>query len=324
MPDQHEIDTSSSTASRAYERDDFHYELPDVLIAQHPAANRDGSRLLVLDGDERQDLRFSDLPSLLGPEDLLVVNDTRVLKARLKAQKDSGGQAEVLLERILDDETALCQVRVSKPLREGRTLLVGGHRLESLGREGQFYRLRFDAPVLEVLEAHGSVPLPPYIERDLVQGPDAEDEARYQTVWSAAPGAVAAPTAGLHFSEALLAELEVRGVRRVALTLHVGAGTFQPVRVNDLSEHQMHTERYRISEGCIEAIETTRAAGGRIVAVGTTVVRALESAAAADGALRPGSDESSLFITPGYSFKVVDALITNFHLPESTLLMLVT
>ena len=192
-----------------------------------------------------------------------------------------------------------------------------------LGREGQFYRLRFDAPVLEVLEAHGSVPLPPYIERDQERGPDAVDEERYQTVWSAAPGAVAAPTAGLHFSEALLERIAALGVGRIALTLHVGAGTFQPVRVRNLSEHQMHTERYQIDERCVQAVAETRAAGGRVVAVGTTVVRALESAASSDGSLKPGSGETALFITPGYPFKVVDAMITNFHLPESTLLMLV-
>lgn len=323
MPDQHPTDIKS-TAAGLYSRADFCYELPEELIAQHPTAARDGSRLLLLDGDERRDTRFSDLPSLLQPEDLLVVNDTRVLKARLRAQKDSGGQAEVLLERTLDDRTALCQVRVSKPLKAGRMLQVGGHRIEALGREGQFYRLRFDAPVLDVLEAHGSVPLPPYIERDQAQGPGAQDEAHYQTVWSARPGAVAAPTAGLHFTQTLLEEIEACGVRRTALTLHIGAGTFQPVRVNDLAEHRMHTERYQIDASCVEAIEATRAVGGRVVAVGTTAVRALESAASADGSLRPGSSETALFITPGYSFKVVDALITNFHLPESTLLMLVT
>lgn len=307
-----------------YQRADFHYDLPEALIAQHPAAARDASRLLVLEGDARRDLLFSQLPVLLRPDDLLVVNDTRVLKARLEARKDTGGQAELLLERVLDGQTALCQVRVSKALKAGRTLMVGPHRLEVLGRDGQFYQLRFDAPVLAVLEAHGSVPLPPYIGRDQETGPDAVDEERYQTIWSTHPGAVAAPTAGLHFTEALLAELAASGVRRVPLTLHVGAGTFQPVRVKDLDEHQMHTERYHIDEACIQAIDATRAAGGRVVAVGTTAVRALESAASDDGRLRPGSGETALFITPGYRFKVVDALITNFHLPESTLLMLVT
>ena len=307
----------------AYQLSDFHYELPKALIAQHPAPEREGSRLLVAAGGERRDLAFAELPGLLTASDLLVVNDTRVLKARLKARKDTGGQAEVLLERILDEHTALCQVRVSKPLKAGGSLDVGGHRLQFEGREGQFYRLRFEAPVLDVLDDWGSVPLPPYIERDQEGGPDAVDEERYQTVWSAEPGAVAAPTAGLHFSESLLAEIEARGVRRVALTLHVGAGTFQPVRVSDLSRHQMHTERYQIDEACVQAIQETRAAGGRVIAVGTTVVRALESAAAQSSGLRAGAGETALFITPGYPFRVVDALITNFHLPESTLLMLV-
>lgn len=310
--------------TKPYQRQDFDYELPEVLIAQHPAATRDGSRLLVVEDEGQRDLQFADLPSLLRRGDLLVVNDTRVLKARLEARKDSGGRAEILLERILDERTALCQVRVSKPLKAGRTLEVGAYQIESIGREGPFYELRFDAPVLDVLEAEGSVPLPPYIVRDQETGPDAVDEERYQTVWSAEPGAVAAPTAGLHFTESLLAELEDRGVRRVPLTLHVGAGTFQPVRASDLSEHQMHTERYHIDEACVQAVEDTRAAGGRVVAVGTTAVRALESAASIDGRLHPGPGETALFITPGYRFSVVDALITNFHLPQSTLLMLVT
>jgi S-adenosylmethionine:tRNA ribosyltransferase-isomerase len=319
LPDDH----SPGDPAPQYERQDFYYDLPETLIAQQPTASRDGSRLLVVSGDQLHDAQFTELPNLLMTNDLLVVNDTRVLKARLKARKDSGGQAEVLLERLIDEQTALCQVRVSKPLRPGRALLVGSHRLESLGREGQFYRLHFDAPVLDVLEAYGSVPLPPYIERE-EGGPDAVDEERYQTVWSASPGAVAAPTAGLHFTETLLAEIAALGVRRVPLTLHVGAGTFQPVRVSNLKEHQMHTERFQIDQACAQAVAETRAAGGRVIAVGTTVVRALESAARADGSLEPGSGETALFITPGYRFKVVDALITNFHLPESTLLMLVS
>jgi S-adenosylmethionine:tRNA ribosyltransferase-isomerase len=313
---------SSETAAseRSYVRDDFHYELPDAQIAQYPTQRRDASRLLALDGDAMLDLQFTNLPELLQPGDLLVVNDTRVLKARLEAVKDSGGRAEVLLERILDERTALCQVRVSKPLRPGRSLVIGDRRLTALGREDQFYRLSFDAPVLDVLEAHGSVPLPPYIERGAV----AEDEERYQTVWSATPGAVAAPTAGLHFTEALLGEIEARGVRRAAVTLHVGAGTFQPVRVRDLSEHRMHSEYYEVGPETAAAIRETRAAGGRVVAVGTTVVRALESRAADATEFEAGSGDTALFITPGYRFRVVDALITNFHLPESTLLMLVT
>jgi S-adenosylmethionine:tRNA ribosyltransferase-isomerase len=312
---------ASGVADRTYCREDFHYDLPEALIAQHPTPTRDGSRLLAVTAEPSiRDLTFSDLPALLEPGDLLVVNDTRVIKARLQASKDSGGRAEVLLERILDEDSALCQVRVSKPLKTGRHLVVGDHRLEVTGREGQFYQLRFDVPVLDVLDAHGSVPLPPYIDR----GVRDEDEERYQTVWSASPGAVAAPTAGLHFTETLLARIEAAGVRRATVTLHVGAGTFQPVRVRTLSEHSMHSERYQIDPATVAGIRDTRARGGRVVAVGTTVVRALESAAAGHPEIEAGGGETSLFITPGYDFRVVDALITNFHLPESTLLMLVT
>jgi len=311
---------ASAAVARTYRREDFHYDLPQALIAQHPTPRRDGSRLLAVTGEAVRDLAFSELPDLLAPGDLLVVNDTRVLKARMQASKDSGGRAEVLLERMLDEDSALCQVRVSKPLKTGRHLQVGNHRLEVVGREGQFYRLRFDAPVLEVLERHGSVPLPPYIERRASD----EDEERYQTVWSASPGAVAAPTAGLHFTESLLARIEARDVRRATVTLHVGAGTFQPVRVDTLCEHRMHSERYHIDAATVAAIHETRSRGGRVVAVGTTVVRALESAAAGRPEIEAGGGETSLFITPGYEFKVVDALVTNFHLPESTLLMMVT
>lgn len=307
---------------QTFHREDFHYNLPERLIAQYPTARRGDSRLLVVDANADggvRHLKFPDLLELLDPGDLLVVNDTRVLKARLQARKDSGGGAEVLLERVLGEFEALCQVRASKPLKVGRCLKTERSTLTVLGREGQFYRLQFSAPVLEVLEAEGSVPLPPYIER----GVDAADEERYQTVWSRTPGAVAAPTAGLHFSRTLLEDLEAAGVSRATVTLHVGAGTFQPVRVADLSTHQMHSEYYQIDPECVAAIQATRARGGRVVAVGTTVVRALESAAA-NGDLQPGSGETRLFITPGYDFRVVDALVTNFHLPESTLLMLVT
>ncbi len=309
-----------AAAVPAYVRDDFRYDLPDAQIAQFPTTERDESRLLALDGPLPRDLTFTELPTLLKPGDLLVVNDTRVLKARLEAVKDSGGRAEVLLERILDEHTALCQVRVSKPLQPGRSLHIGAHRLTALGREGQFYRLGFDVPVLDVLDRHGAIPLPPYIGRNTT----AEDEARYQTLWSRVPGAVAAPTAGLHFTETLLAALTAGGVGRATVTLHVGAGTFQPVRVQALDEHRMHTEYYEISGETVDLIRKTRAAGGRVVAVGTTVVRALESRAAGGAELTAGAGETSLFITPGYRFRVVDALVTNFHLPESTLLMLVT
>ena len=308
-------------SATGYGREDFHYELPERLIAQQPAARRDGSRLLVVDRDgSLRHLQFPDVVTLFEPGDLLVVNDTRVLKARLQATKDTGGRAEILLERRTGEREALCQIRASKPPQAGRTLIIAQTWARVLGRAGQFYRLQFELPVLEVLEAHGSVPLPPYITR-AAQQVDAE---RYQTIWSQAPGAVAAPTAGLHFTPALLEAIRAAGVDRTAITLHVGAGTFQPVRVSDLATHRMHGEHYEIEPGCVAAIRATRERGGRVIAVGTTVVRALESAAAEDGLPRAGGGETELFITPGYDFKVVDALLTNFHLPQSTLLMLVT
>jgi S-adenosylmethionine:tRNA ribosyltransferase-isomerase len=299
---------------------DFDYTLPHELIAQVPAARRDASRLLVVGRDALCHLHFTDLAGLLRPGDLLVLNDTRVIKARLFGEKDSGGRAEVLVERIEDDCVALCQVRVSKPLQIGRTVTVGLHALAVLGREGEFYRLRFPEPVLEVLESVGEVPLPPYIER----AAGADDEARYQTVYGERPGAVAAPTAGLHFTEAMLASIAARGIDVAKVTLHVGAGTFQPVRTEDLSKHRMHFERYEIGAAAADAIAACRARGGRVVAVGTTVVRTLEAAARADGRVEAATGETDLFITPGYRFRVVDALLTNFHLPKSTLLMLVS
>ncbi len=298
---------------------DFDYELPERLIAQLPAARREDSRLLHLERDALEHLRFADFPGLLRPGDLLVLNDTRVIKARLRGEKDSGGRAEVLVERIDSDTEALCQVRVSKPLKPGRTIHVAGFVLTVLAREGDFYRLGFPAAVTDVLEAAGEVPLPPYIER----APEGVDLERYQTVYGVHPGAVAAPTAGLHFSEAMLAELPERGVELASVTLHVGAGTFQPVRVEDIQRHRMHLERYRVPEAAAAAVERCRERGGRVVAVGTTVVRSLESAAAGCGRVEPGEGETDLFITPGYRFRVVDALLTNFHLPQSTLLMLV-
>jgi len=303
----------------SFSREDFSYHLPGELIAQKPLGERGSSRLLTIVGGGLQHLTFADLPRLLKPDDLLVVNDTRVIKARLAAIKDSGGQAEILLERIESERIALCQVRVSKPLQPGRRLSVAAVDLKVLGREGQFYRLEFPDPVLEVLEQHGSVPLPPYIERPA----SAVDEERYQTVWGSVPGAVAAPTAGLHFDEVLLNRIRAAGVRLATITLHVGAGTFQPLRVSDLREHRMHRERYTIGREVVESVAETVARGGRIVAVGTTVVRALESAATTAGRLEAGPGETALFITPGYRFRLVDALVTNFHLPESTLLMLV-
>jgi S-adenosylmethionine:tRNA ribosyltransferase-isomerase len=298
--------------------DDFDYELPPELIAQHPSATRSGSRLLLLRGETRSDHRFSELPRLLSPGDLLVFNDTRVIRARLFGRKETGGRIEVLIERLLPEGEALAQVHAGRAAQAGSTLdLDGGLRLRVLGREGEFYRLRFPegADALEVLERHGSVPLPPYI----AHAPEPEDAARYQTVYARAPGAVAAPTAGLHFDEALLAALADRGVEFAYVTLHVGAGTFQPVRVKSLSDHRMHGERYRIPKATVEAIAAARARGGKIVAVGTTTVRCLEASGAT-----AGSGETDLFITPGFRFRVVDRLITNFHLPRSTLLVLVS
>jgi S-adenosylmethionine:tRNA ribosyltransferase-isomerase len=298
--------------------DDFDYELPPELIAQHPSATRSGSRLLLLRGETRSDHRFSELPQLLSPGDLLVFNDTRVIRARLFGRKETGGRIEVLIERLLPEGEALAQVHAGRAAQAGSTLdLDGGLRLRVLGREGEFYRLRFPegADALEVLERHGSVPLPPYI----AHAPEPEDAARYQTVYARAPGAVAAPTAGLHFDEALLAALADRGVEFAYVTLHVGAGTFQPVRVKSLSDHRMHGERYRIPKATVEAIAAARARGGKIVAVGTTTVRCLEASGAT-----AGSGETDLFITPGFRFRVVDRLITNFHLPRSTLLVLVS
>jgi S-adenosylmethionine:tRNA ribosyltransferase-isomerase len=299
--------------------DDFDYVLPERLIAQVPPSERGGSRLLCVDRNGCRHEPFSSFPAQLRAGDLLVVNDTRVIKARLMARKDSGGQAEILVERIEADDVALCQVRVSKPLKPGRTLTVGDLTIRVGDRAAEFYRLVFPAPVLDVLESAGSVPLPTYIDRC----PATEDEERYQTVYASRPGAVAAPTAGLHFSAAMLAELPARGVEVARVTLHVGAGTFQPVRVNDISQHRMHSERYEIAEDAALAVNRCRGRGGRVVAVGTTVVRTLESAPVPDGRVRPGQGDTDLFITPGFSFQVVDALLTNFHLPRSTLMMLV-
>jgi S-adenosylmethionine:tRNA ribosyltransferase-isomerase len=265
---------------------------------------------------------FGDLTALVAAGDVLVMNDTRVMRARLTGRKDSGGQIEVLVERVLDHCRVLAQVRASKSPRPGsRLLLAGDVEAEVLGREGEFYELRFDGcdNVFELLERAGSVPLPPYITHTA----EPADTARYQTVYARTPGAVAAPTAGLHFDEAMLAALRERGVTLVWLTLHVGAGTFQPVRVENLAEHSMHAEWYSLPQATVDAITAAQAAGGRVIAVGTTTLRALESAAAAS-ALQAGSAETRLFILPGFKFRVVDRLVTNFHLPRSTLLMLVS
>jgi S-adenosylmethionine:tRNA ribosyltransferase-isomerase len=302
---------------------DFDYELPPELIAQHPSAERSASRLLHLDGrtGRIEDQAFRDLPGLLAPGDVMVVNDTRVIKARLHGRKDTGGALEVLVERVLDAHRALVQVRASKPPRPGaRIAFAGGAGAEVLGREEEFFELRFDAEVLRVLADQGEVPLPPYITHEAVD----EDEARYQTVYARAPGAVAAPTAGLHFDEALLARLRALGVRVGSITLHVGAGTFQPVREDDPSRHVMHSEWYEVPPATVEAVAAARRDGGRVVAVGTTALRALESAADETGRLAAGAGQTRLFIVPGYRFRVVERLVTNFHLPRSTLLMLVS
>jgi S-adenosylmethionine:tRNA ribosyltransferase-isomerase len=303
--------------------DDFDYELPSELIAQDPDAERSGSRLLCVGAASIADRRFSELPQLVAPGDLLVFNDTKVIKARLFGHKETGGHIEVLIERALSEHEALAQVHAGRPAKSGSTLrLADGLDVRVLGRVGEFYHLRFpeSGTVLELLERHGSVPLPPYI----AHAPRGEDEQRYQTVYARSPGAVAAPTAGLHFDEALLASLAQRGVQFAYVTLHVGAGTFQPVRVKNLAKHRMHGERYEIPAATVAAIEAAKKRRGRIVAVGTTTVRCLEASAAARGAPVAGAAETDLFITPGFEFRVVDRLVTNFHLPKSTLLVLVS
>ena len=301
-------------------RSDFHYELPDELIARHPAARRSDSRLLHLDGRDGAlaDLRFSDLPRLLRRGDLLVFNDTRVVPARLRGHKATGGKVELLLERVVGGGKALVQLRASKPPAVGSRLQLPGAAATVLGREDDFWLLDFGADPAAVFEAHGEMPLPPYLKREA----EEFDRERYQTVYARVPGAVAAPTAGLHFDAATLEACRDAGVEQARVTLHVGAGTFQPVRVDDLREHRMHAELVEVPAAACEAVAACRARGGRVVAVGTTSVRALE-AAAQEGVLRPFTGDTRLFITPGFRFRVVDAMITNFHLPESTLLMLV-
>ncbi len=303
-------------------RTDFHFELPDELIAQYPMPVRSASRLLTLEGASGvvADRAFSDLPQLLRPGDLLVFNDTKVIPARLFGRKASGGKVEVLVERIVDGNRALAHVRASKSPKPGSQLLLGAADIvvTVLGREEALFELGFPGAVLPILEAHGHIPLPPYIEREA----GGEDSDRYQTVYARNAGAVAAPTAGLHFDQALLAQLNAMGVETAYVTLHVGAGTFQPVRADDIREHHMHSEYLEVPPETIQRVAATRARGGRVVAVGTTVVRSLESAAR-EGELRPFAGETNIFIYPGYRFRVIDALVTNFHLPESTLLMLV-
>ncbi len=304
-------------------RQDFQFELPAELIAQYPAPERTASRLLVMDSrtGALQDRQFEDLQDLLSPGDLLVMNDTRVIPARLFGNKASGGKIEVLVERILDEHTFLAQVRASKSPGPGTKLhLQNNIKVDVLDREGDLFRLfcAGDTPVVKLLEQHGHMPLPPYIDR----ADNERDQDRYQTVYARHAGAVAAPTAGLHFDQALLDKLRALGIEQTWVTLHVGAGTFQPVRVDEIREHTMHSEWIDVSDTVCEQVAATRARGGKVIAVGTTSVRCLETAARS-GSLRPFTGETDIFIYPGYEFKVVDALLTNFHLPESTLLMLV-
>ena len=303
---------------------DFDYFLPPELIAQHPTAERSASRMLHLDGKSGLigDHQFRDLPGFIDAGDLLVFNDTRVIKARLRGQKESGGQVEVLIERILDTHRALAHIRSSKSPKRGTILfLAESLEAEVLGRQDDLFEIEFadPAPVFELLERYGRLPLPPYITHE----PDCNDEIRYQTVYARNPGAVAAPTAGLHFDDPMLAALKLGGASIAYVTLHVGAGTFQPLRDDDIAKHVMHTEQYHVPGETVEAIEAAKARGGRIVAVGTTSLRTLE-AAAKSGSVKAGTAETNLFITPGYEFRVADRLITNFHLPKSTLLMLVS
>ena len=308
-------------SARTFTTSDFDFALPPELIAQHPAPERSGSRLLDGSGELPVDRTFRDLPTLLRAGDLLVFNDTRVVKARLFGEKPSGGKLELLIERVLPDGSVAAHMKVSKKPPPGTVLrMAGGFTAELLGRwpdaQGPLFHLRLSGDAYELMAAHGHVPLPPYI----THGDTAEDAARYQTVFARNPGAVAAPTAALHFDEALLAEIDTRGVQRAAVTLHVGAGTFQPVKTETLAEHVMHRERYHVPPETAQAIADCRARGGRVVAVGTTSVRTLESWAASGEA----SGDTGIFITPGFEFKVVHALITNFHLPRSTLMMLVS
>ena len=307
---------------RRHTLSDFDYDLPPELIAQAPSPTRSGSRLLDVDGDSLTDRRFLDLPSLLREGDLAIFNDTRVIRARMHGTKPSGGRVEMLIERIVADDEALVQLKASHlPKPGGIVDFGGGVTAEVIERDDRFFRLRFrgTGKLDEWLERHGEVPLPPYITR-----PAGEDAQRYQTIYARHPGAVAAPTAGFHFDEATFAALAQRGVERAYLTLHVGAGTFQPVATEDLSQHRMHRESFDIPQATAQAIAQTRARGGRIIAVGTTSLRALESAVRDDGSVGTGPADTSLFITPGYRFRAVDVLLTNFHLPRSTLLMLVS
>ncbi|SIN78019.1 S-adenosylmethionine:tRNA ribosyltransferase-isomerase [Sulfurivirga caldicuralii] len=308
-------------AMKMFKRQDFDFELPESLIAQQPTAERPASRLLVLGPDGVEDRIFRDIEAYLQPGDLLVFNDTRVMPARLFGQKATGGKVEILIERVLSEREALAHVRASRSPRPGSELLIKGQvPVAVLGREAELFRLQLeDGDWKGVMAAHGHIPLPPYIARS----DEAFDHERYQTVYARKEGAVAAPTAGLHFDEALLSRLKEKGVEQGFVTLHVGAGTFKPVQVDDIREHRMHSEWIEVSPELVAQVEATRARGGRVVAVGTTAVRCLESASV-EGRLQPMQGETDIFITPGYRFQQVDLLITNFHLPESTLIMLVS
>lgn len=329
--------TAFSGARRTFQLSDFDFELPEALIAQHPAAERSGSRLLDARESTLVDRRFHELPDLLQAGDLLVFNDTQVIKARIFGEKSSGGKIELLIERVLQDNEVVAHMKVSKKPAVGGVLHMmggkkaGGFDATLLGRwpneMGALFRLRLSGPngesPWELMQQHGHIPLPPYIEREQQSGQDpnqAEDERRYQTVFAKNPGAVAAPTAALHFDDKVLAALEAKGVERASVTLHVGAGTFQPVKTENLKDHQMHSEWYNIPLPTLAALERCRLRGGRVVAVGTTTVRTLESWA------RTGqlSDDTTIFITPGFPYRVVDMLVTNFHLPKSSLMMLVS
>ncbi|MBR9869605.1 MAG: tRNA preQ1(34) S-adenosylmethionine ribosyltransferase-isomerase QueA [Gammaproteobacteria bacterium] len=303
---------------------DFHFDLPDELIARYPLKQRSASRLLTLEGGSghTQHLQFTNLPDLLEPGDLLVFNNTRVIPARLFGQKETGGRVEVLVERLVGEREILAHARASKALKQGqKVILEDGSSMTMIGREDALFRFvnEGDEPILDLLERIGHMPLPPYMERD----DDLSDRERYQTVYAQEAGAVAAPTAGLHFDDALLETLKAKGVEFAYVTLHVGAGTFQPVRVDKIEEHVMHSEVAHVPEETVEAVRKTRARGGRVVAVGTTSVRSLESASQS-GELGTFRGETDIFIFPGYRFNTVDAMVTNFHLPESTLIMLVS
>ncbi|MGZ5201289.1 MAG: tRNA preQ1(34) S-adenosylmethionine ribosyltransferase-isomerase QueA [Telluria sp.] len=303
-----------------YTLSDFDFNLPPERIAQFPLPDRSASRLLQLDGAQITDRHFADIVDQFQPGDLLVMNNTRVLKARFFGVKETGGQVEVLVERVLDDRTVLAQVRASKSPKAGTKIrLADAFDVTTGERAGEFFTLKFEGDVFDLIEAHGSLPLPPYIDHSASEF----DEQRYQTVYSKEPGAVAAPTAGLHFDQPLLDKLAAKGVKLAYVTLHVGAGTFQPVRVENIAEHKMHSEWYTIPQETVEAVKAAKAAGRDVIAVGTTSLRALE-AASQSGELKAGSDDTAIFITPGYKFKTVTRLITNFHLPKSTLMMLVS